>query len=133
MLLLGFLFLVCFCFFCLVFCFFQEWLPVIGDKERHLERRSCNVHVQFNLLFEQLLVLGSIRSGVRRNETQTRRSMTCHPNSFIGGRSVVATRYYLSERLPNGRLMCMWRATNSRVVHSTGNNNFFNAARVQLR
>ena len=46
---------------------------------------------------------------------------------------IVATTYFFSERLPNGRLMCMWRYTNCGTVHSLEHNTFFHLARDQWR
>ena len=49
-----------------VFSLRTRWLPFIGNKERH--RAVVDVRVQFQLLFDQFHVLGSIHSGARRNE-----------------------------------------------------------------
>ena len=44
-----------------------QCLPLIGDKDDN----RADLHVQFQLLFNQFHALGSIHSGVRRNEIQT--------------------------------------------------------------
>ena len=38
--------------------------------------------------------------------------------SRLGGYFIVVTTYFLSKRLPNGCLMCMWRGTHFCNVHS---------------
>ena len=46
---------------------------------------------------------------------------------------IADTTYFLFKRLPNGRLMCMWRGTNCCMVHSSEINTFFHSARVEWR
>ena len=43
----------------------------------------------------------------------------------LGGCFTVATTHFLSKRLPNDRLMCMWRCTYCCMVHSSENNTLF--------
>ena len=51
---------------------------------------------------------------------------------WLGGCFIVAT-FFLSNRLPNGHLMCMWRGTNCCMVHSSENITFFHSARVHFQ
>ena len=96
----------------------------------HEGRAVVDVHVQFQLLlfFYQFHVLGSIQSGVRRNEIQTSSATAPHgtPNNLAG------VSLWL-QHIPHGRLLCTWRGTNCCVVHSSKNNTFFHSARVQWR
>ena len=70
----------------LVFSSGTQWPTLIGDKERHLAWRSCSLGCScaISVSFGQFHVLGSIHSGVRRNEKtdQQHHSSTWHPKSF---------------------------------------------------
>ena len=60
------------------------------------DRVVVDIHVQFQLLFEQFHILTSIHSGERRNKIQTSSTTARH-----GGCFVRATTYFLTKRLPN--------------------------------
>ena len=47
---------------------------------------------------------------------------------WLGRCFIVATTYFLSKHLPNGRLICMWRGTNCCMIHSSEHDTFFHSA-----
>ena len=75
----------------------------------HEDRAAVDVRVQFEPLVEQFHVIGSVHSGVRRNEIQTSSATARHGTQsiWLGECFIVATIYFLSKRLSNDRLMCM--------------------------
>ena len=50
---------------------------------------------------------------------------------WLGGCFIVATTYFSSKCLSNGRTMCMWQGRNCCMVHSSENNTLFHSVRVQ--
>ena len=73
----------------------------------HEDRAAVDVHVQFQLLFEQVHVLWPIHSGlggVQYRPTAPRHDMAPHI-IWLGGSFTLATTYFLSKRLLNGSLM----------------------------
>ena len=75
-----------------------QWLLLVCDKEHHLAQdpTAVGVHMQFQLLFEQFLVLGRIHSGVRRNEIQTSSATTRHGTPNHLARREFHCRYNIS-------------------------------------
>ena len=98
----------------------------------HEDSAAMDVHVQFQLLFEQFH-LGPFLVGLGR--MKYRPAAPWHDMApqiiWLCRCFIVATTHFLSKHSPNGRLMCMWRGTNCCMVHSSEYNTFFLLARVQ--
>ena len=72
-----------------------------------------------------IVVLG----GIKYRSAAPRHDMT--PQIiWLGGSFIVVATYFLSKRLPNDRVMCMWQGTNCCMVHSS-ENTFFHSATVR--
>ena len=96
----------------------------------HEDRAAVDVHLQFQLLFEQFYILRSIHSGVRRNEIQTSSATARHGTPNHLARQVYHCGYniYLVKTLtqwPPNVHMAKYKLLHGAFV--------FHSARVQWR
>ena len=106
-----------------------QWLPLIGDMEHHLAWKTmqpwiCKCSFSFSLSYSMYLSPFIVVFDVMKYRPAAPQHNMASQIIWLSRCFIGATTYFLSKRVLNGHLMCMWWGTNCCMVHSSENNTF---------
>ena len=112
--------------------FFRKWVAgylwsVSRSAIFHEDRAVVDVHLQFQLLYEQFHILGSIHNGVKRNEIQTSSATANHGTQYHLARWV----FHCGYNIFLGKMLTQWPPNVHVAKYKLLHGAFFHSVRVQ--